>query len=234
MGVVQLRRLIQLEIKKYNLLNYWKAVVICNISIIAVLIAIFILEKYEGELLFQDFEMAMDISNALIRVTFLIFSTVIMIKIIIDEYKNNMIGVMFTYPISRKKIMTAKLMIISGFSFFTILISSLLVEGFIYIMDRAFDIVPGTINLEQLQKALTTSVLGALASAGISLIPLHFGLLKKTATATLVSSLLIFSVTNTTNNMLSLFSYIGIPLVLGLFGVLIGYINVRKLERIDL
>lgn len=234
MEVGQLLKLIQLEIKKYKLFDYWLSVLIANLCIMAFLSMIFIIEKNDGNTPFEDFDMVMNISNAFVRATFLIFSSVIIVKIIIDEYKNNSISVMFTYPISRKKIMFSKIIIIAGFTFTTIVLSSLFIECVIYLLDKIIDIVPGGISREDLLRNSSTILLGAVASAGLSLISLFFGMLKKSAPATIVSSIILVALTNSTSNDFTLFSFIAIPISLGLIGVFIGYLTVRKIEQIDI
>lgn len=227
-------KLIHLEIKKYKLFNYWLGVLIANICIIALISMIFIIEKSDLNIPFENFDMFMNISNSLIRATFLIFSSIIMVKIIIDEYKNNLMSIMFTYPISRKKVMSSKLIIVVGFTFTTIMFSSLLLGSGIYLLNPMLNIVPEQISGENFLAYLMTSFLGALASAGLSLIPLFFGMRKKSASATIVAAVVLVSLTNSTSSDFSLFSFIAIPITLGVLGILIGYLTVRNIEYVDI
>lgn len=227
-------KLISLEIKKFRLYNYWLGILIANIAIVALIIMFFVLERSDANIPFEDFDVAMLISNSLIRGTFLIFASVIIVKIIIDEYKNGSINIMFTYPISRKKIMAAKLLIIVIFTFINIMITSLIVEGGMYAADRLFDIIPGEIGREAVLDNIMKSFLGAAASAGLSLIPLYFGLRKKSAAATIITALILVSLVNSTNENFSVFSIIAIPLSLGFIGLLIGYASIRKVEYKDI
>lgn len=64
------------------------------------------------------------------------------------------------------------------FTFINIMITSLIVEGGMYAADRLFDIIPGEIGKEAVLDNIMKSFLGAAASAGLSLIPLYFGLRK--------------------------------------------------------
>ena len=227
-------KLIHLEIKKFKLFDYWLGILIANIGFIAFLSMIFVLEKNDGNIPFENFDMVMSISNAAVRATFLIFSSVILVKIIIDEYKTNSIDIMFTYPISRKKIMWTKLIIVACFTFITIMISTLFVGGVVYLLDTMFDIIPGDIRKEEIVENLLTAFLGALASAGLSLIPLFFGMRNKSASATFVSSIILVALTNSTSNNFTVFSFIVIPISLGLIGILIGYLTVRNIEHVDI
>lgn len=227
-------KLIRLEIKKFKLLDYWKGILIANFAIISFLIMIFLLEKNDGNIAFESFDLLMSIINASIRATFLIFSSVILVKLIIDEYKNKSIDIMFTYPINRKKIMLAKLLIVVVFTFVTIMLSTLFIGGLFYWGDSVFNIVPGEISNEELTGNVVAVFMGALASAGLCLIPLFFGMRRKSPSATIVSSIFLVSLTNSTGNNFTLYSIIAIPLTLGLIGLLIGYLSIRNIEKVDI
>lgn len=227
-------KLISLEIKKYKLFNYWLGVLIANICIIALLGMIFIIETVESNVPFENFNMVMIMSDTLIRATFLVFSSVIMAKIIINEFKNNVVRTMFTYPISRKKILFSKLFIVVVFTFITIMFSSLLIGVGVYLLNPLIHIVPETISGEMVLAYLKTSFFGALASAGLSLIPLFFGIRKKSPSATIVSAVVLASLTGTNVDEFSLYQLIAIPISLGLIGILVGYLAVRNIENIDI
>lgn len=234
MGVGQLLKLIYLEIKKYKLFNYLLGALIANICIIALIALIFTVETMESNVPYQDFDEVMMLIDALIRVTFLVFSSVIMVKIIIDELKNNLISLMFTYPISRKKILFSKLLIVVVFTFTMIMFSSLLIGVGVYLLNPSIHIVPGTISGENVLTYLMTSFFGALATAGVSLIPLFFGMRKKSSTATMVSSIVLSTLIGSTNNEFSLYSMIAIPIALALIGIVVGYLTVRNIEHVDI
>ncbi len=227
-------KLMKLEIKKFKLWNYWKAISICNISFIAVLCMMYVLEMYEGFELFDSFEMLASFIGTLVRVTFTIFASVLIVKLIIDEYKSKSIDVLFTYPIKRKKIISAKLTIVFTFTFAMVLISTLFLEGLVLLVDLNFNIFQVEAELPDMSEHLLTVIMNALATAGISLIPLLVGMHRKSGPATIIASILIASVLNSTTEDFTLFSIIAIPLSLGLFGILIGYYSIRNIEKKDL
>ena len=227
-------KLIDLEIKKFKLLNYWKGVFIANLGFIAFLCMIYILEKNDGVIPFEDFEMAAKIISSTVRATFTIFASVIIVKLVIDEFKNKSIDIMFTYPISRKKIMTAKLIIVVAFTFINVLLSTLFIEGLFYLADELFNILPGKIRIDEIYRNILITFVNSLATAGMSLIPLLFGMIKKSASTTIISSIFIVALTSTTSSNFTLFSIIAIPISLGLIGLLIGYLSIRNIEKQDL
>ena len=226
-------KLIRLEIKKFKLLKYYKGVLIANLGFIALLSMVYFIEKYEGNIPFENLEMAMNISNSAIRATFIIFASVIIVKLIIDEYNRKSIEIMFTYPISRKKIMTAKLMIVAGFTFISVIASTLFMEAVIYSAEAAFDILPGEISLQEILGSIAASFFYAFATAGLSLIPLLFGMRRRSAQATIVAAILLAALTSSTTNNMNLFSVMAIPITLGLLGLFIGYLSIRKVDKVD-
>ncbi|WP_431028374.1 ABC transporter permease [Lysinibacillus sp. LZ02] len=226
-------KLIKLEIKKYKLFNYWKGVLLANIGFIACLFMIYTLEKLDENIPFEDFEMVTLIISSTIRATFVIFASVLIVKLVIDEYRNKSINIMFTYPIKRKKIMLSKLTIIVTFTFLTVMLSTVFMNGLVYVLDLFFDLIPGEIKIEALTKSIVTAFFHSLATAGLSLIPLLFGMPRKSAPATIVSSIFLVSLTSSTSDNFTLFSVIAVPISLGLLGLIIGYLSIRNIEEID-
>ena len=227
-------KLIKLEIKKFKLMNYWKSILIANLGFIAFIIMLYTLESNDGNIPFESFEMASNIISSAVRATFVIFASVIIVKLVIDEYKNKTIDIMFTYPIRRKKIMTAKLIIVVTFTFFTVLMSTLFINGLVYLAEVTMDILPGEIRIDEITRNILTTFVNSLATAGMSLIPLLFGMHRKSAPATIVSSIFLAALTSSTSNNFTLFSIIAVPISLGLIGLIIGYLSIRNIENEDL
>lgn len=78
----------------------------------------------EGKDTFQTIDETFLVIGTFVRAVFIIFGAVLISKLIISEFKNKTILVMFTYPINRKKLLAAKLLIAAGLTFITILISN--------------------------------------------------------------------------------------------------------------
>lgn len=95
-------KLIQLEWQKNNLSGYFKGLAICVAAIFAAVTLMALGSKGEHEpMSYADF---ISLSGVLIRITYIIFSSVILSRLVIDEYKSSMIQVLFTYPLQRKKL----------------------------------------------------------------------------------------------------------------------------------
>ncbi|MEK5216018.1 MULTISPECIES: ABC transporter permease [Psychrobacillus] len=227
-------KLINLEIKKFKLMKYWKGVLGANLGFIIFIGMVYFLNKVEEEIPFDNFEMASTIISAVVSATFIIFASVILAKLVIDEYKNKSIDLMFTYPISRKKIMSAKLIIVMVFTFMTVLFSTLFLNGLVYIMDVTFDILPGDISIQELINSVWKSFFIAFAAAGLSLIPLLIGMLRKSSSATIVSSIFLVTLTSSVSNNFTFSSVMTVSISLALLGIIIGWLSIRNVEKTDL
>jgi len=227
-------KLINLEIKKFKLMRYWKGVLGANLGFVIFIGMVYFLNKVEEEIPFDNFEMASTIISAVVSATFIIFASVILAKLVIDEYKNKSIDLMFTYPISRKKIMTAKLIIVMVFTFMTVLFSTLFLQGLVYIMDVTFDILPGDISIQEFINSMWKSFFIAFAAAGLSLIPLLIGMLRKSSSATIVSSIFLVTLTSSVSNNFTFSSVMTVSISLALLGIVIGWLSIRNVEKTDL
>ncbi|MFL0249257.1 ABC transporter permease [Clostridium neuense] len=129
-------KLIELEVRKFKMKRYIKRVIICEIVIAAImLMSVFTQAKAENSFV--------DISEGLRKISeniFLIFSAVILTKIVIGEYRNKTIMNMFMYPISRKKILATKLIIVWIFGFITNLVTYFCVGAFLLILNNFSDV----------------------------------------------------------------------------------------------
>ncbi|MER2106841.1 MAG: ABC transporter permease [Solibacillus sp.] len=229
-----MRKLIKLEIKKFKLWNYWKAVFLCNSAFIAFLCMIYFVEIEKGFDVYNRFEIVSNLIGTMVRTTFTIFAAVLLVKLIIDEYKNKSMDVLFTYPIQRKKIISAKLIIVFMFTFAVVWMSTLFLEGLILLMDLNFNILSEEVELREMSKHVWIVLMNSLLTAGISLIPLLIGMPRKSASATIVTSILIATILNSTNGEFTIFSIFAVSLSLGLFGILSGYYLIQSIEKKDL
>lgn len=227
-------RLIKLEIKKFKLWNYWKAVLLCNSVFIAFLCMIYFIEVEEGFDVYKRFELIANLIGGMVRTTFTIFAAVLLVKLIIDEYKNKSMDVLFTYPIQRKKIISAKLIIVFTFTFTVTWTSTLFLEGLLLLIDSHFNILSEGVELRELSKHVWNVSMNSLLTAGISFIPLLFGMPRKSATATIVTSIIIAIILNSTNGDFTIFSIFAVSLSLGLLGIFGGYYSIQGLEKKDL
>lgn len=180
--------LMKLEWKKFKLYKYVKAVVISIVALIALNMLMLYASKQENELMFDSFKNAIMFFNVLIRAVFIIFASVILAKLTVEEYKTKTIQLMYSYPISRKKLMVGKLCIVYLFTVIAIIVSSLIIIPSLGVFNYKIQALPDNLTVELWLLSMPQIVIGALLSGFIALVPFYFGMRKKSTAATIISS----------------------------------------------
>lgn len=184
-------QLMRLELKKYKL-QYHIIGVIIAILLIMAFITISLVDSMTDPTQTKDtYESTFMAINLLITVIFLVYSSVLISKIVISEYNNKTIMILFCYPVSRKKLMITKLLMVSIFTIIAMTISYLCCTLYLIVMDYYFDMVQGTFNRSYLNPYILEAVTSIVMSGVLSLIPFVIGMQKKSVPITIVSSLLV-------------------------------------------
>ncbi|MFK4308601.1 ABC-type transport system involved in multi-copper enzyme maturation permease subunit [Bacillus sp. RC242] len=230
-------KLMKLEWKKHQLSSYFKSVAICIITIFTVVNLMALGAKDEVDGLFSDFTQQMVLINTVIRITFIIFSSVILSRLIIDEYKNKTIQLLFMYPLQRKMLMRAKLTIVFCFCFVSTIIATFSISLLVYFVSPMMGLIETPATIGEIIAIVPATFINAFMISGISLIPLFFGMRKKSTPTTITSAviigMLISSNFGSGNGQVSMFNFIAIPIVLCLLGIFISYLSYRKIDKID-
>ncbi|CAM4091894.1 ABC transporter permease [Bacillus paramycoides] len=226
-------RLMKLELKKFKLGWYVRGAIIANIAILALMISTSVVAQVEGDPEIRDPQMILLMASTLVRATFIIFGSVLIARLIISEYKNKTILLMFSYPINRREMMSSKLAITAIVTFITVILSNILVVGVFFGIDSYFSILPNSFTVDQLKQEGINLVPLAIATAGISLIPLYFGMRKRSVPATIVSSLIVVSIAMNGNPVFSTATFLPLQLALAAIGVVIAYYGIKNIEKED-
>ncbi|MGF9830517.1 ABC transporter permease [Bacillus anthracis] len=226
--------LIKLELKKFKLGWYVKRAIIANIVILALMIFVSIIAQVEGDAEIRNPETILLMASTIVRATFIVFGSVLIARLIIGEYKNKTILLMFSYPINRKKMMASKLAIAAIVTFITVIVSNILVVGIFFGIDSYFSILPNSFTVDQLVQEGIKLVPLAIATAGMSLIPLYFGMRKRSVPTTIVSSLIVVSIAMNSNPEFPAATFLPLQLALAAIGVVIAYYGIKNIEKEDI
>lgn len=227
-------KLIALEIRKNKLKNLYKGVVIVNLAILAFMILVVFIDQSEREASFNSY---IDISEGIfvfVKAAYIIFASVLLSKLVIDEYKNNTITLLFMYPISRKKLMTAKIIIVFIFTLVSIIVSYIVIGAILLGLNYYAEVIPDQLTLQLITSELTKMAASAFYAAGIALIPLYFGMKKKSVPATIVSAVLVVSLISGGFDQSRLGNIAAVSITLGLLGAGIAYLSIRNIEHKDI
>ena len=227
-------KLMKLEMKKFKLSSYSVNAVIANFVILGFIFLIAFISKVEGDQDFVNYQEVLTVIDSFVRGTFIIFAATLIAKLIIGEFKNKTITTLFMYPISRKKIIAAKLAIVFIFTFIWIIISNVFITSFFCFLSVKYQLVPDTLTASLLQEHGISVVMYAVAASGMALIPLYFGMKKYSIPSTIITSILIVVLVTSNNGGFSLNDIFVIPLSLALIGLVIAYLAIRNIDRIDI
>jgi ABC-type transport system involved in multi-copper enzyme maturation permease subunit len=228
--------LIRLESKKIKLGWFVKGAMLANIIILGLLCIISAVENSEGTGMLTDATGIFTIIGACVRGVFIVFAAVLISKMIIHEFKNRTVLIMFSYPINRKKILSVKLILIVGMTFIAMTIShTVVISGFIG-LNHIFHLTPAmNVTLSDFLAEIIKVIMFSLTTSVAALIPLYFGMRKYSTPTTIISSLLMVILTcQSMGPNFSLASIIYIPLALAIIALGIVVLAIRNIDHIDL
>lgn len=219
--------LIKLELRK----NSIRGSVAGGLAAILAMMAFLILVNYEKPMSTYEEVFALTNSSSLI---FIIFGSTLLAKFIVEEYKAKTVNVMFLYPLSRKKVMLAKIAVVMSFTFLFGIVSRVVIFTGFYMYNQSAHFVAedltGSVLIMQGVGFLADS---AMASC-ISLVSLYFGMRKYSVTATVVSGVILMAVLNAGSGTdFSLSSIIYIPATVALIGIAVACLEIRNVDVRD-
>ncbi|MCZ4247584.1 ABC transporter permease [Bacillus amyloliquefaciens] len=231
-------KLMKLEYRKHHLSQYFKGVALWILIIFALVALMGWGSRNEIEPMFPDYADFMSLTNIFIRIVFISFAAVILSRLVIDEYKNKTIQLLFTYPLQRKKLMQAKLAIVFLFCFVSIVIATVVINLLILLISPHLYLFEKPVEMSEVISTVPSTLLTAFMMGGVSLIPLFFGMRRKSTAATITWAVIIGVLINSTvsneGQTVSLSQFIIIPIIFCLFGLFVGYLSCRNVDQKDL
>lgn len=225
-------KLMKLELKKHSLGWYWKGAIVSTLAIVLIM-GILPFTEEEAALMFDSYEEVFFALGIMVRAVFIVFAAVLLSSFLIQEYNHKTISVLFTYPVPRKKLIAAKILLIMGITIFAMLACNVLVIVLFLIANEFLLIIPGTPSAELLASEGVEMLILALSAMGISLVPLYFGMRKKSVAATILTAVILISLTSSNNGGISLSQYIAVPVVLGIIGLTIAWLSFKNVDELD-
>lgn len=226
-------KLMKLEMKKFRVAGSVKGVLIANLIILALLVLIPLGSKTDGDIAFKGYSDMFLVTGTFVRATFSIFAAVLISRLIIGEYTNKTITLMFMYPIKRKNIILAKLTIVVIFTFISMVISNIFLNCSMYFFNAFAKLFTDTLTVDMVVQNIISIFVYSIGYSFLSLIPIYVGMKRKSTSATIVTSIILSSILNGSFNGSSLSSIIIIPLILGIIGAVISYISIKNVEDAD-
>lgn len=147
--------------------------------------------------LFADWDGLLALTTALSFACFSVFSAIIAAKIIIHEYCGKNAVILLSYPIRRKKILQTKCRMTCAMTAISAFLANVLVIGILYVIAKILQMARPIDTEHFVFTVLGSGALMGILSSALGIISAAVGWKKRSATATIVCSLLIVcAVTN--------------------------------------
>lgn len=137
----------------------------------------------------DTFENTFRMIEVLLSFIYIVFYGVLVSTVIIKEYNARTILIMFSYPVDRKKLIGAKLVVISIFIVLSLLAGYAVCCGYVIGADYFFDLLAGSFENSYLLNWLLRMLMSTIICVCIGLLTFAVGMLNKSVPVTIVSSI---------------------------------------------
>lgn len=228
-----MKKLIRLEFKKFALKPHLTGIVVANIIILLVSV-------FASALLLSGTDTAVEglppmqlntvtMASLLVNAALIVWEAVLISAFIMEEYRNKTMGLLFTYPVDRTKLILTKVVMICTIMLVFHICSNIFQNVCIFLLSRYFEfIIYGFENLF-IQSITTVSTIL------LGLFPMFVGMAKKSTIATIVSSLIIVAAaSNSQGTTAGLLSIPPLAVTFGVTGFTFAAVAIRKMMNSDL
>lgn len=225
--------LVKLELKKGGLRGYILGALIAYAAIAGLLMLMYFVKEEPTGSTFKNQADMLSAVNTLVGATFIVYASALLSKLVISEFKDRTMTLLFAYPVSRKQLIFAKLSIVFVWCFFAILLGNVLLDALMLTVNHYVGDLASNLGATVLLHQFGYVTLQAVGAAGMSLLPLVIGLPRRSVAATIVSSIFIVAIVSSNNAGFSLSSIIAIPLSLAAIGIIGAYLSFRNIDQAD-
>ena len=186
-------KLYEVELMKIRMSAYLRAAVgiFASLLVLGILCMFLGISEQEGERLFTTWSGLYALESALTVGCFGVFAAVFAARVIVEEYCGKKAVILFTYPVSRKKILDVKITMIAGITAAAAFAGNILAIGIMYLVARIFGISPEKAGEYFVITVLLSSLLAGVLSTEIGMIATVIGWKKRSIAVTIVSAVIL-------------------------------------------
>lgn len=186
MEVGKLAKYVYLEWKKLRRLNVISEVIVYFLIIMFLPVLFF---KEIFPLASGSYDSAIDVLAGM-QVGFVLFGASLINQVFVEEFKTKTIVLNDSYPITRKKLFTAKILFIAIFVFFASVLSFILTGISTIVLDQLFSLIQGEPTMKILIEYLGLMFNRSIIITFISFLPLFlFGFWKRSVVLLVVTAI---------------------------------------------
>lgn len=181
-------KLIKLEIQRINLRPYIISSIIFGMVLLGFTYFVACVAQVEQQMEFMNYENIFRFTSAISILLFGILAATMYAKLIIGEYSGKRLALLFSYPVGRKKIFAAKVLIVFLFVTLSMLLCTILPNCIFISTESFFPIVSDTMTSDVLIQVLKTLLVSLIVVNAIGLLAMRIGFIKMSVSVTLISA----------------------------------------------
>jgi hypothetical protein len=193
-----MNRLISLELKRNGLRAYHAAVVIITAIMLSFLYLLAVIPKLdptEKDLtMFMTYHKLINLNNILCMVIFIIFSSVMYSKFVVEEYAGKRAILLFSYPVNRKKIFGAKILMVFSYTVAAMLVCGVVVLGIFFITESQFPICADHLTIITVVGGFLSLLCYSVLAGVWGIVAFYFGFGKQSVSVTIIAAVIIATV----------------------------------------
>lgn len=193
-----MHKLIALELKRNRLRPYHIATLICGVTMLGfqyLMAAIPHMDPTEPDAeLFSQYPFLMGITCWVCMTIFSILSAVMASRFVVEEYSGKRAILLLSYPISRKKVLCAKLMVVFAYTAGAMLLCGAVVQAVFFLTESLFPICSDNLTIKVVLQSLGFLFCCSVLAGLMGVIALWFGFRKKSVSVTIVASVILATI----------------------------------------
>ncbi|MET3211568.1 UNVERIFIED_CONTAM: ABC-type transport system involved in multi-copper enzyme maturation permease subunit [Paenibacillus sp. PvR008] len=229
-------KLMKLELRRNKINSFIFASLIACIVLIGFIYFASVVAKIENEIGFKNYANLFLFTLVISMIIFCMLSSIMYSRFVIEEYTGKKLILNFSYPVNRKKMLLAKMMIVILFTTVAMIICTLPAFIIFSITESIEPIVKDTLSLSLLLSVLKTVIVSVICINGISIIAMRIGFSKKSIPATMVSAFILCGmfgngVIGSVNNNVIVFILLG---VIVMASVAVIFELMKKIDHMEI
>ncbi|MDE6202103.1 MAG: ABC transporter permease [Lachnospiraceae bacterium] len=225
-------KLIRLEWKKNNIIRYVRNVLIMDIILFLMILASAgELEAIDTEILYGKSMLKAGV-EMFTNMSFVVFTSTMLASFIVGAYKNKIMNLMFSYPISRKKILLSQMLSVWIFNFTALVLTKMLfyyglaaAKGYAHILAAGIGLNSSMFYAEIFVDSSVT--------VSVSFIALLAGLKMKSSKAAIIAGVILVCLTQGNIGQYTLTGNIPFLMTLIILSAVSVFLVLYKLETRD-
>lgn len=189
--------LMKLELKKNNIRTYITSTFVISMIMLGFIYLIAYVPQFDpndSDLeLFIGYNNIISLFGVINMTVFCVLSSVMYSRFVIEEYMGKRAILLFSYPINRGKVFISKIMVVSLFTISAMILCNILIFAIFGLSETISPIVNEGITFEMVTKAIKISAIMAVSAAGLSIIAMGIGFIRKSIPTTIISAFLLCS-----------------------------------------